>query len=93
MLGTTNVTRFVGQLIELMCEAQVRAWITLEQVRGMFVRNGHIMRGHSAAQTLVEYSIVAAVMALIGITAWQAVGTAITDAINRAVSSLTQAGG
>lgn len=46
----------------------------------------------SAAQSLVEWSLAAAVLAFIGITAWQLAGTAITDAVNRTIGSLNKAG-
>ena len=46
----------------------------------------------SAAQSLVEWSLAAAVLAFVGIAAWQLAGTAITDAINRTIGSLAKAG-
>ena len=49
-------------------------------------------RSRSAAQTLVEWSLAAAVLALVGIGAWQLAGTAISDAINRTIGSLNRAG-
>jgi hypothetical protein len=84
---------FMRRLTELIFEAQIRAWMMFERARGMLVANAELTRTRYAAQTLVEWSIVAAVMALIGITAWQAAGTAITDAINRTVGNLGRAGG
>lgn len=50
------------------------------------------LRARSAAQGLVEWSLAAAVLALVGIAAWQLAGTAITDAINRTIVSLDKAG-
>ena len=52
------------------------------------------MRLHprSAAQGLVEWSLAAAVLAFVGIAAWQLAGTAITDAVNRTITSLNKAG-
>ena len=50
------------------------------------------VRSRSRAQTLVEWSLAAAVLAFVGIAAWQVAGTAITDAINRTVGSLNRAG-
>lgn len=49
-------------------------------------------RARSAAQSLVEWSLAAAVLAFVGIAAWQLAGTAITDAINRTIGSLNRAG-
>jgi hypothetical protein len=92
MLGITKSSICIDRLIELTYELQVRAWLMLDETRSIFGGNSAITSTRSAAQTLVEWSIVAAVMALIGITAWQAAGTAITDAINRAVANLAKAG-
>ena len=50
------------------------------------------LRARSAAQSLVEWSLAAAVLAFVGIAAWQLAGTAITDAINRTIGSLNRAG-
>jgi len=50
------------------------------------------LRARSAAQSLVEWSLAAAVLAFIGITAWQLAGTAITDTINRTIGNLGKAG-
>ena len=49
-------------------------------------------RARSAAQGLVEWSLAAAVLAFVGIAAWQLAGTAITDAVNRTIGSLNRAG-
>ena len=49
-------------------------------------------RARSTAQGLVEWSLAAAVLAFVGIAAWQLAGTAITDAINRTIGSLDKAG-
>jgi len=49
-------------------------------------------RSRGPAQTLVEWSLAAAVLALVGIGAWQLAGTAITDAMNRTIGSLNRAG-
>jgi len=46
----------------------------------------------SSAQGLVEWSLAAAVLAFVGIAAWQLAGTAITDAVNRTIGSLNRAG-
>jgi hypothetical protein len=50
------------------------------------------LRARSAAQGLVEWSLAAAVLALVGVAAWQLAGTAITDAVNRTIGSLNRAG-
>ena len=50
------------------------------------------LRARSAAQGLVEWSLAAAVLAFVGIAAWQLAGTAITDSISRTIASLNKAG-
>jgi hypothetical protein len=50
------------------------------------------LRSRSTAQTLVEWSVAAAVLAFVGYAAWQAVGVAVTDAANRIVISLNKSG-
>jgi hypothetical protein len=50
------------------------------------------LRARSRAQGLVEWSLAAAVLAFVGIAAWQLAGTAITDAVNRTIGSLNRAG-
>ena len=92
MLGITKGSYWIDRLIEFTYELQVRALLMLDQTPSVLGGNSGITSTRAAAQTLVEWSIVAAVMALIGITAWQAAGTAITDAINRAVANLAKAG-
>jgi hypothetical protein len=54
--------------------------------------SGRHVRGRSRAQGLVEWSLAAAVLAFVGIAAWQLAGTAITDAVNRTIGSLNRAG-
>lgn len=56
------------------------------------VLNDDRLRRRSVAQGLVEWSLAAAVLAFVGIAAWQLAGTAITDAINRTIGSLNKAG-
>ena len=56
------------------------------------LRRPERLRARSAAQSLVEWSLAAAVLAFVGIAAWQLAGTAITDAINRTIGSLAKAG-
>ena len=53
---------------------------------------GQQLRARSTAQGLVEWSLAAAVLAFVGIAAWQLAGTAITDAVNRTIGSLNKAG-
>jgi len=50
------------------------------------------LRARDIAQGLVEWSLAAAVLAFVGIAAWQLAGTAITDAVNRTIASLNKAG-
>jgi hypothetical protein len=50
------------------------------------------LQTRSRAQGLVEWSLAAAVLAFVGIAAWQLAGTAITDAVNRTIGSLNRAG-
>ena len=57
-----------------------------------FVSGGQRLRDRTTAQGLVEWSLAAAVLAFVGIAAWQLAGTAITDAINRTIGSLNRAG-
>jgi hypothetical protein len=40
----------------------------------------------------VEWSLAAAVLAFVGLAAWRLAGTAITEAVNRMISNLNQAG-
>ena len=53
---------------------------------------GHPLRSRAAAQGLVEWSLAAAVLAFVGLAAWQLAGTAITNAVNRAIGNLDRAG-
>jgi hypothetical protein len=53
---------------------------------------GHPLRSRAAAQGLVEWSLAAAVLAFVGLAAWQLAGNAITAAINRMIGNLGQAG-
>jgi hypothetical protein len=53
---------------------------------------GHPLRSRAAAQGLVEWSLAAAVLAFVGLAAWQLAGTAITNAVNRAIGNLDKAG-
>jgi hypothetical protein len=53
---------------------------------------GYPLRTRAAAQSLVEWSLAAAVLAFVGLAAWQLAGTAITNAVNRAIGNLDRAG-
>jgi lysozyme family protein len=53
---------------------------------------GYPLRSRAAAQSLVEWSLAAAVLAFVGLAAWQLAGTAITNAVNRAIGNLDRAG-
>jgi hypothetical protein len=53
---------------------------------------GYPLRSRAAAQGLVEWSLAAAVLAFVGLAAWQLAGTAITNAVNRAIGNLDKAG-
>jgi hypothetical protein len=75
-------TTFVWALVVL---ADFETWASA----GLFRRD---LRARSRAQGLVEWSLAAAVLAFVGIAAWQLAGTAITDAINRTIGSLNRAG-
>ena len=57
-----------------------------------FVDGRQRVPARSRAQGLVEWSLAAAVLAFVGIAAWQLAGTAITDAVNRTIGSLNRAG-
>ena len=54
--------------------------------------SGHPLATRAGAQGLVEWSLAAAVLALVGLTAWRLAGTAINDAVNRMIGNLNQAG-
>ncbi len=70
--------------VELCCEllARVQAGPT----------RGHPLASRAGAQGLVEWSLAAAVLAFVGLAAWRLAGTAITDAVNRMIGNLNQAG-
>ena len=67
-------------LTEVACWATALAFVTRQA------------GARSRAQGLVEWSLAAAVLAFVGIAAWQLAGTAITDAVNRTIGSLNRAG-
>src|SRR5919199_962071 len=84
-----------GRLETLVWTTIVWASLVLAEGRDRFavtLLRPERLRARSAAQSLVEWSLAAAVLAFIGITAWQLAGTAIVDAINRTIGSLNKAG-
>ena len=84
-----------GRLHTIVVTAIVWASLLLAEAAdrlGTVLASPERLRTRSAAQSLVEWSLAAAVLAFIGITAWQLAGTAITDAVNRTIGSLNKAG-
>jgi hypothetical protein len=85
----------IGQLMTAIWTTLIWASLLLAEAHGRLsslVLNDNRLRARSAAQGLVEWSLAAAVLAFVGIAAWQLAGTAITDAINRTITSLNKAG-
>ena len=83
------------RLVTLLLTTIVWASLVLVEARDRLARalvGPEHLRARSAAQSLVEWSLAAAVLAFVGIAAWQLAGTAITDAINRTIGSLAKAG-
>ncbi len=84
-----------GRLETLVWTTVVRASLLLaeaaDRLAAVLARPGR-PRAPGAAQSLVEWSLAAAVLAFVGIAAWQLAGTAISDAINRTIGSLNKAG-
>jgi hypothetical protein len=86
----------IGQLTIAACTTLIWASLLLGEARdglSALLLSADRPRARSAAQGLVEWSLAAAVLAFVGIAAWQLAGTAITDAINRTIGSLNKAGG
>jgi hypothetical protein len=81
-LATRVWTRFIwaSLIVDEGCDAAARAL------------NPGRVRSAQSGQALVEWSLAAAVLAFVGIAAWQLAGTAITDSINRTIASLNKAG-
>jgi hypothetical protein len=96
-MATINdgITRVVA--LALFCYSWLHvAWMDL---RGeLLVRvlagptSGHRLASRAGAQGLVEWSLAAAVLAFVGLGAWRLAGTAITEAVNRMIGNLNQAG-
>jgi hypothetical protein len=84
----------LGQLIGFAWTRVIMARLTLAEgcerlMRALDVRR---FRTEQAGQSLVEWSLATAVLAFVGIAAWQLAGTAITESINRTIASLNKAG-
>jgi len=85
----------IRRLTNVIWTMSVRAALVLAQVAGWaatLVSGRQPLHARSRAQGLVEWSLAAAVLAFVGIAAWQLAGTAITDAVNRTIGSLNRAG-
>ena len=94
MNRTRHLAVMEGWLFDLVLTTIVRLSLALvdasDRMAALFAPKHARSRG--PAQTLVEWSLAAAVLALVGIGAWQLAGTAITDAMNRTIGSLNRAG-
>ena len=85
----------IRRLTEVIWTICVWAPLVLTEVAGWATALVFVPRqvgARSRAQGLVEWSLAAAVLAFVGIAAWQLAGTAITDAVNRTIGSLNRAG-
>ena len=95
MQRTTSELTVAGRLRNVIWTSSIWASLVLADAlicAADFLSGGQRLRDRSAAQGLVEWSLAAAVLAFVGIAAWQLAGTAITDAINRTIGSLNRAG-
>ncbi len=95
MQRTTSELTVAGRLRNVIWTTSIWASLALADAliwANAFVSGGQRLRDRGAAQGLVEWSLAAAVLAFVGIAAWQLAGTAITDAINRTIGSLNRAG-
>jgi len=95
MQRTTSELTVAGRLRNVIWTTSIWASLVLADAliwATAFVSGGQRLRYRSTAQGLVEWSLAAAVLAFVGIAAWQLAGTAITDAINRTIGSLNRAG-
>ena len=83
----------VGRLTSFMLTMYLWAIFAIAEFAALALSSGRVrLHPRSAAQGLVEWSLAAAVLAFVGIAAWQLAGTAITDAVNRTITSLNKAG-
>jgi hypothetical protein len=95
MQYSTDTPAVAGRLINAIWTIGIWAALVVGDARDRlvaFLSDRRALRSRSAAQGLVEWSLAAAVLAFVGIAAWQLAGTAITDAINRTIGSLNRAG-
>ena len=95
MQRTTSELTVAGRLRNVIWTTSIWASLVLADAlvwATAVVSGGQRLRYRSTAQGLVEWSLAAAVLAFVGIAAWQLAGTAITDAINRTIGSLNRAG-
>ena len=95
MHDATSEPAAITRLTELVVTKVIWAALVVADAAGWataFVNGPQQVRSRSRAQGLVEWSLAAAVLALVGIAAWQLAGTAITDAVNRTIGSLNRAG-
>ena len=95
MQRTTSELTVAGRLRNVIWTTSIWASLVLADAliwAAAFVSGSQRLRYRSTAQGLVEWSLAAAVLAFVGIAAWQLAGTAITDAINRTIGSLNRAG-
>ena len=96
MQDATTEPSVIGRLTELFETTVIWAALVLSDLAGSataLLAGRPRVHARSRAQGLVEWSLAAAVLAFVGLAAWQLVGTAITDAINRTIGSLNLAGG
>ena len=95
MHDATSEPAVIRRLTELIATKVIWAALVLADGAAWamaFVNGPQRVRTRSRAQGLVEWSLAAAVLAFVGIAAWQLAGTAITDAVNRTIGSLNRAG-
>ena len=95
MHDSTSEPAAITRLIDLIATKVIWAALVIADAAGWaiaFVNGPQRVRTRSRAQGLVEWSLAAAVLAFVGIAAWQLAGTAITDAVNRTIGSLNRAG-
>ena len=93
MAHRTSETAVVGRLTSFTLTIYLWARLAVVELATWALASGRVrLHPRSAAQGLVEWSLAAAVLAFVGIAAWQLAGTAITDAVNRTITNLNRAG-
>jgi hypothetical protein len=95
MHNSTSEPATIRRLTELIATKVIWAGLVLADAADWaiaFVSGRLRVPARSTAQGLVEWSLAAAVLAFVGIAAWQLAGTAITGAVNRTIGSLNRAG-